>query len=213
MRGSAQFIPQREKDMSNNPYSTAQPNTGSRTEQVAAGASEQVHQIGEQVRTQVDSLTDTVQDQITRGKENLVGTLRQFGADFERVAPQTSGAAATITGTVGRKTNELADWLQSNEPSDVVHTVGVYVYRRPIIFLGATAVAGVLVGRAARGLLTSDGEERTPARTEEPGEQFTGARIPPPVRTEEPGEQYTGARIPPPVPMAGAPWDSPRPPA
>ena len=189
-----------------------EPATGSKTEQVAAEASEQVHQIGEKARTQIDDLTNTAQEQIARGKENLVGTLRQFGDDFERVAPHTSGAATTVTGTVGRKTNELADWLETNEPGDVAHTVGVYIYRRPLVFLGASAIAGVLVGRVARSLLTSNSEEQTPARTEEPGEQYTGVRTPPFVRTE-PGEQYTGVRTPPSVPTADAPWVSPRPPA
>lgn len=63
-----------------------------------------------------------------------------------------SGLASKLAGDLGRQAEEVAGWLQNREPADILNEVQRFARRRPGMFLGICAGAGLLLGRVARGL-------------------------------------------------------------
>jgi hypothetical protein len=68
-----------------------------------------------------------------------------------------------------RRGGEIAHWLDTHEPADVLDEVKRFARRRPVAFLALAAAAGVVAGRVTRGAVAANtnvdsNTEPSPAR-------------------------------------------------
>ncbi len=93
-----------------------------------------------------------VDEQSRTGRDRLVETTRTLGSDLEQMAENgPDGMAGDIARQVAQKARDLGDLLDGREPSDILDDVRAFARRRPGTFLLGALVAGVAVGRFARG--------------------------------------------------------------
>jgi hypothetical protein len=111
-------------------------------------------------------------------QKRLAGGIHSLADELGTMAAK-SDAPSLVTNyaqQASRRTGELAHWLENAEPSDVLAQLRSFARRRPAMFLGASALAGVLAGRLSRsfaanaksesqGQLTSGTSNSTPTST------------------------------------------------
>jgi len=81
-----------------------------------------------------------------------------------------SGMATDLIKQASQRTSDAASWLESREPGDLMNEVRGFARQRPGMFLAGAAVAGVLVGRLTRNVLTSSKSTES-----DPGQQHDGS--------------------------------------
>ena len=69
---------------------------------------------------------------------------------------QESGPLTDLAHQASRKGGEIAHWLENREPADVLEEVRAFARRRPVMFLGLCALAGVVAGRLTRGAVAAN---------------------------------------------------------
>jgi hypothetical protein len=93
-------------------------------------------------------------------KSRAVQGLQALGDELEQMA-QNSGQSGLATETarqVSSRTRDLAQYLDRQEPADLLEEVRSYARRRPVVFLAGAALAGVVAGRLTRGLASAGGD-------------------------------------------------------
>jgi hypothetical protein len=119
--------------------------TQSEARNVAQEARSQVHGLLDQVTTQVD-------EQSRSQRDRLVGTLRTFGDDLEKMAAQGDGGiAAELAQQAAERARSVSSHLDGREPRELLDDVRSFARRRPGTFLLGAMAAGVVVGRLTRG--------------------------------------------------------------
>lgn len=153
--------------------------------EVTAEAGRQAKQVWQEARSEFTDQASTQQQRVAGGLHSLADELRQM-AD----GSQENGVASDLARQAADRAHGVAEWLQTREPGDLLSELQSFARRRPGVYLGVAAAAGLLVGRLTRGL-TGSGE----ASTESTGRSAldAGATYPAPRAT----------RVPPPPPTAG----------
>lgn len=120
--------------------------------QVAAEAKEQVRGVMDDAMTQIQE-----QGQVQR--DRLVETLRSLSTDLERMAQQSSATslASDVARQVADRSRELSSRLDGRDPNEILDDVRAFARRKPGVFLLGAVVAGVAVGRLARGAKEATG--------------------------------------------------------
>lgn len=127
---------------------------------VAGVASEEARGVASEARDQARNLAGEamtqVQDQVgtqTRDqRDKLVSTLGTLGDDLERMASQSdSGLATELARQVADRARSISSRLDGREPEELLEDVRTFARQRPGTFLLGALVAGVVVGRLARG--------------------------------------------------------------
>lgn len=132
-----------------------------RTGEVAGVVGEQAKQVvsetGAQARHVFEEGVDQLREQVSEGQHKLAGGLRSLADQLRQMSDRTdeSGMAAELIEQVSERISDAASWLESREPSDLVHEVRRFARQRPGMFLAGAAVAGVVVGRLTRNVLAS----------------------------------------------------------
>ena len=135
-------------------------------QQVAAVAKDEAVQVKEQAvgslkdivgqgRSELTSQVGTSQNRLADYVHSLsdeLGTLASGGSDG-------TGPLADLAHRGARTGGELSKWLSDHEPADVLAEVTRFARRRPFAFLGASLVAGVVVGRVTRSLAAEAKDE------------------------------------------------------
>ena len=123
---------------------------------VAAEATAQARDVLGEARAGVAEQAAQQQQRAAENLRSLGDQLRQMadGADQGGLAPDLVRQAADRTGSV-------ATWLEDREPGDVLHEVAEFARRKPGVFLGAAALAGLLVGRLTRGVKEVSSSDRS----------------------------------------------------
>jgi hypothetical protein len=67
-----------------------------------------------------------------------------------------SGPLTDLAHQASRKGGEIAHWLENREPADVLDEVRSFARRRPVMFLGLCALAGIVAGRLTRGAVAAN---------------------------------------------------------
>ena len=113
---------------------------------VAGVAQDQAQNIIDEARSQIDEQSRTQRDR-------LVGTLKTFGDDVEKMAngQQADGMAQDLARQVARRAHDLGDRIDGREPADLLDEVRSFARRRPGTFLLGALAAGVVAGRLTRG--------------------------------------------------------------
>jgi hypothetical protein len=108
-----------------------------------------------QGRSELTSQVGTSQNRIAEYVHSLsdeLGTLASGGSDG-------TGPLADLAHRGARTGGELSHWLSEHEPADVLAEVTRFARRRPWAFLGASLLAGVVVGRVTRSLAAEAKDE------------------------------------------------------
>lgn len=152
----------------------------------AKGEARQV--VGEAKRQASQLLDETmheVRDQAKTQQRRAADGMRTFGDDLHEMTDNAQDSLASqLVGEVAQRTSAAAAWLEQREPADLLDEVKSFARRRPGTFIAIAGVAGLLVGRLARGLVGDaqddrDGDARTSAPASSAGATGTYTAITP----------------------------------
>ena len=124
-----------------------------------------------QVRNLVDQTRSELRDQVTNQQSQLASTLNSWASELGSMASKSddSGPMTDLAHEAARRGGEIAHWLDTHEPADLLDEVKRFARRRPVAFLALAAATGVVAGRVTRGALAANTSvdsdtEPTPAR-------------------------------------------------
>jgi hypothetical protein len=125
--------------------------------QVAATAKEQGAQVVAEAANQARDLIGEVRGQATTQaaaqRDRAVGGLRDIANELESMVNgqgAQGGIASELARQASSRAHDIASWIESREPADILEDVKDFARRRPGTFLLGAAIAGVLAGRATR---------------------------------------------------------------
>lgn len=137
------------------------------SQHVAAEAKAQAGDLAHEARDQVRQLWGETRGQLSAqlGEQNgrLGAGIRGFGQDLQGMADGSeSTTASAVVREIGSQAARVGSWFEDRGPEGVLDDVRDFARRRPGTFLLTAVVAGVVVGRLARGLKDA-GSSQTPA--------------------------------------------------
>lgn len=147
-----------------NPPETAETaETPSTTEAAKEEASKVAGEAKQQVRDLTGQTRDELASQARQQKDRAVGGLRTLSDELRSMAGSTerSGMAGDLAQEAARRTGDLAGWLDSREPGELIDEVRTFARQRPGLFLALAAGAGVLAGRLTRGMTQAASQQDT----------------------------------------------------
>ena len=124
--------------------------------QVAETAKTEVGNVAAETKQQAASLLDTVRSEVRQQadtqQQRIAEAVRSLSTELDSMASSSSesGPLTDFARQASRKGDEIAEWLQDREPTDVVDSVRSYARRRPGTFLALCGLAGVVAGRLTR---------------------------------------------------------------
>ncbi len=94
-------------------------------------------------------------------QERLAGGLRSFSSELGRMAEgaEEQGIATQVATWASHLADDAGRWLEERDPSSVMDEVRRYARRHPGTFMLVAAGLGLAVGRVARSLKDSAGED------------------------------------------------------
>lgn len=135
--------------------------TAQATQQVAETAKQQAGQVAGDVKQQAQQLaTQTkseLSDQATSQRDRAADTLRSLSGEFRTMADSSeqSGLGTQLARQGADLTEQMADFLAQRDPSQLLDEVRDLARRRPGGFLMGAALAGAVVGRLGRGVMSA----------------------------------------------------------
>jgi len=170
--------------------------------QVLAEGRRQVKDLTAQAGQQVDEQTRVQKDKATAGLRDLADELRAIASG----TGGQSGIATDLAQQAATRVHDVAGWLESRNPGEIVDELRGIARRRPGAFLLSAAAAGVVAGRLTRGAVDavrSDDSAATavdgpapvasygvPTTTGGPDVDLTSAPVTTPVETTTGRELY-----------------------
>ncbi len=136
---------------------------------VAETAKEELARLTGEARTQVRDLwsqaSTQIREQADNGRTQLADLLHSLSGELGEMASKStqSGPVTALAKQAAARGGELSHWLANSEPSAILNDVRRFARRRPLVFLGGAALAGVLVGRLGRSLMAVSQDESAPA--------------------------------------------------
>lgn len=135
--------------------------------QVASTAADQAKNVAGEAKTQARNLMDETQTQVREQagtqKDKAAGSLRGISDELRSLADGTSTGQSGMVNDFSRqasdKLQDLAQWLESRDPGDLVNDVRDFARRRPGAFLLGAAVTGAIAGRLTRGAVDAKRSE------------------------------------------------------
>ena len=127
---------------------------------VAAEASVHVKDLLSEGLSEVRSQAGSQQKRLATAVHSLADELGTMASKSDKSGPLTDYAKEA-----SRRGGELAHYLENVEPSELLDTVRSFARRRPAVFLGISALTGVVVGRLTRGFVANAKQESAPALT------------------------------------------------
>ena len=117
-----------------------------------------VQEAGAQARGLLDQLRSDLREQGAGQKDRVASTLHSLSKELGSMASRSEedGPVTDLAHQASRKGGEVAHWLESHDPADVLAEVKRYARRRPFAFLAMCAAAGVVVGRLTRGAVAAN---------------------------------------------------------
>jgi hypothetical protein len=149
---------------------------------VAAGEAQSVAgDVKDQAQRLLDETKQQVNEQGAVQRDRLVELLRGLSHDLREMADHADGNS--LAGQLVRQGADRAEGVRSSldgrEPADLVDEVRAFARRRPGAFLAGALLAGLAVGRFARGAKDSQSDEQS-TRGTGPGQGWETS-VPQPV--------------------------------
>jgi hypothetical protein len=124
-----------------------------------------------QARNLVDQTRSELRGQVNNQQSQLASKVHSWASELGSMASKSedSGPMTDLAQEAARRGGEIAHWLDTHEPADVLQEVKRFARRRPVAFLALAAAAGVVAGRMTRGAVAANTSvdsdtEPTPAR-------------------------------------------------
>ncbi|MCU1544963.1 MAG: hypothetical protein JWP30_63, partial [Homoserinimonas sp.] len=123
-------------------------------------------EIGTQARDLLGQAKTGLVDQAGTQQERLATGLRSIGEELASMGNSTAepGVATEIVRQAGQRTSDVADWLSARDPGSLVEEMKTFARQRPGTFIAIAALAGVVVGRLTKAVVSNKseaGSERT----------------------------------------------------
>jgi hypothetical protein len=163
VKGEAANVAATAKDAGGDVAST----TVEQAQRVAADTVGQAKELFGQATTELSSQASKQQDRLTQ-------TIRTFGQDLSKMGSGQkveSGPAAELMQNLAGRAQSVADWFESRSPEEVLYDVRQFAARRPGLFIGLAAIAGVVASRVTKALVADAKPDVNGAR----GSLYTGA--------------------------------------
>jgi hypothetical protein len=129
---------------------------------VASTARDEAGNVAAEARYQAKSLLGSVSDearsQASTQQSRLAEAVHSLSKELGGMASSSpeSGPLTDLAHQASRKGGEIAHWLENREPADVLDEVRAFARRRPVMFLGLCALAGIVAGRLTRGAVAAN---------------------------------------------------------
>lgn len=126
--------------------------------EVASTAKDEAAGVAHEAKTQVTDLFHEARGQFSsqasQQQERLASGLRSFGDELGTMSQnsETTGVAADLVQQASTRLSAAGDWLADRDPASLLDEVKAFARRRPVVFIAAAAVAGIVVGRLTRAL-------------------------------------------------------------
>jgi hypothetical protein len=146
-KGEAGTVKDTAVDAGRNVAGTAREQAANVTAEAKGQAKNLLGTVTEEVRNQ----GRTQQSRLAEAVHSVSKELGSMGAKSEE-----SGPVSDLAQQASRKTGEVAHWLENKEPSDLLEDVRSFARRRPAMFLGICALAGVVAGRLGRSAVAAN---------------------------------------------------------
>ncbi|BDV31237.1 hypothetical protein [Microbacterium terricola] len=100
-------------------------------------------------------------DQAATQQARLAAGLGALGDELGSMARNSdgSGLAADLVQRVSDRASGAASWLDSRDPAGVLSDVKAFARSRPVLFIGAALLAGLVAGRLTRALAANAKDE------------------------------------------------------
>ncbi|GAB2525898.1 hypothetical protein [Paramicrobacterium agarici] len=130
---------------------------------------------------------------------------------------ERNGVATELVKQAASKSSDVASWLDQRDPGSLLDEVKGFARRKPGVFIGAAAVAGILAGRLTRSMTgdesgaTHSRERAHSAPSNTSGQNAhsrvddSGRSVPPPPVDEAPNPARTSST----APQAESPYTAP----
>jgi hypothetical protein len=116
------------------------------------------NEVGYQARNLVGQVRSQVSGQVSTQKERAAGGIRTVSDQLRSMADssETEGMASNLVSQAASRAGDVAGWLESKDPTDLLNEVQRFARRRPGVFIAIAAGAGIVVGRLARSLTSGN---------------------------------------------------------
>jgi len=106
----------------------------------------------------VDQTRSELRGQASNQQAQLASRLNSWASELGSMASKSeeSGPMTDLAHEAARRGGEIAHWLDTHEPADVLDEVKRFARRRPVAFLALAAAAGVVAGRVTRGAVAAN---------------------------------------------------------
>ena len=127
-------------------------------------ASNVKHEVGHQARNLVGEVRSQLTGQVSTQQERAAGGIRTVSDQLRSMADSSDdGMASNLVSQAASRAGDVAGWLESRQPADVLDEVKRFARRRPGVFIAIAAGAGIVVGRLAKSL--TSGNDSSDQRT------------------------------------------------
>lgn len=164
------------------------------TKRVAGTATDEAKGVAREAKNQARDLYDEakmeLRDQASSQQHRAASNLRSMSDELHSMADRSEdqGMASQLVSATASRAGDVAGWLEQREPGDILDEVRSFARRRPGAFIGIAAVAGLVVGRLTRGMMSGDdsegGQQRMPGVRRSPSTT--------PLPDDALGTAYTG---------------------
>ncbi|RYY92467.1 MAG: hypothetical protein EOO24_28990, partial [Comamonadaceae bacterium] len=137
---------------------------------VAGTAKSEAADVAHTTKSQATELFHQTQrelsDQAASQQRRLAAGLGAIGDEFGSMARNANGGlAADIVQRVSDRARGAASWLEGRDPAGVLADVKAFARRRPVVFIGASLVAGIAAGRLTRAMVSQAKDDAADADT------------------------------------------------
>jgi hypothetical protein len=145
--------------------------TNQATKRVAGTAGQEAKRVTRDAKDQVLNLMDQtrsdLQGQAATQQSRAASGLRELSDQLRRMADgvDDDGMARGLVDDMAHRTRDAAGWLDSRDPASVLDEVRGFARRRPGAFLAIAAGVGVVAGRLSRGLIEEAREDSSQQAT------------------------------------------------
>lgn len=115
----------------------------------------------EETKGVLSDLGDEISRQASEQKQRLSQGLQDVSMQLDEAAANGSGQVSRLASEAAQRTRAASEWLERNEPRDLIDAVEDFGRRRPMTFLAISALAGAVVGRLTRGMVDDARESQS----------------------------------------------------
>jgi hypothetical protein len=148
------------------PPASASQNVKNTAAALASEAKQQTAEMAEQAKTQVASAVESRKAQAADRIGQFAGAVLQAAHTFDESGQKTIARSAL---SVAQKADDVSRYVRDKDIGDIVDDASAFVRRYPVVFIGATFAAGILLARFLKSSQRRPLEEDdfAPARTAE----------------------------------------------